>query len=251
MTDRERKFCVEGVVGRVLALYRYPVKSMCGERIEATQIAWNGLAGDRRYAFVRGGNTSRFPWLTGREVPNLLRYAPYFTGNDPVDAPVRVLTPDGADFAIEDAALGDELAAQYGGPVQLLQSSRGIPDSAAVSVLGSATVRDLGARIGATLDPIRFRPNVLLETAGDRPYEEEDWLGGLLVFGDREDSARIRLDRKDPRCMMVNLDPVRADQNPAVLKEIVRNRDQCAGLYASTDTVGTIAVGDHVRLLRA
>src|SRR5438309_1667744 len=82
------------------------------------------------------------------------------------------------------------------------------------SVLGEATVRDLGARVGATLDPIRFRPNILLETAGDRPYEEEDWLGGLLVFGDREDSARIRLDRKDPRCMMVNLDPVRADQNP-------------------------------------
>jgi uncharacterized protein YcbX len=120
-----------------------------------------------------------------------------------------------------------------------------------VSVLGAATVRDLGARVGATLDPIRFRPNILLETAGDRPYEEEDWLGGLLVFGERGDSARIRLDRKDPRCMMVNLDPVRADQNPAVLKELVRNRDQCAGLYASTDTVGTIAVGDHVHLLRA
>ena len=162
------------VVGTVRSLYRFPVKSMRGERIAATRILWSGPAGDRRYAFVRGGNTSRFPWLTGREVPDLLRYAPYFPAGDPADAPVRVLTPDGADFAIEDAALGDELAARYGGAVHLLQSSRGIPDSAAVSVLGAATVRDLGARVGATLDPIRFRPNVLLATAGDRPYEEED-----------------------------------------------------------------------------
>jgi uncharacterized protein len=249
----ERELRVDGVlVGTVLALYRYPVKSMRGERIDATRVGWSGLAGDRRYAFVRGGNTSRFPWLTGREVPNLLRYAPYLAGSDdPAGTPVRVLTPDGADFAIEDASLLDELAAQYGGAVYLLQSGRGIPDSAAVSVIGAATIRDLGERVGATLDPIRFRQNILLETVGDRPYEEEAWLGGVLRFGDRDDSARIRLDRKDPRCMMVNLDPVRAVQNPAVLKEIVRNRDQCAGLYASTETNGTIAVGDSVRLLRA
>lgn len=239
------------VVGTVQSLYRYPVKSMRGEQIAMTNLLWSGPAGDRRYAFVRGGNTSRFPWLTGREVPDLLRYAPYFTADNPADAPLRVLTPDGADFAIEDAALRDELAERYGGVVHLLHSGRGVPDSAAVSVIGTATIRDLGEQIGATLDPIRFRPNILLETANDRPYEEEDWLGGLLIFGDRDDSARIRLNRKDQRCMMVNLDPVQATQNPAVLKEIVRNRDQCAGLYATTEVIGTIHVGDPVRLVRA
>jgi uncharacterized protein len=239
-------------IGTVRAITRYPVKSMAGESLAAAPLRWVGIDGDRQYAFYRAANTSRFPWLTGREVPNLLRYAPYFAdGGDPSGSPVRVMTPDAADFAIEDAALHDELAAQYGGAVYLLQSSRGIPDSAAVSVLGAATVRHLGERVGETLDPIRFRPNILVETVGDRPFEEEDWLGGVLVFGDRDDSARIRLDRKDQRCMMVNLDPVRAVQNPAVLKEIVRNRDECAGLYASTEAIGTIAVGDVVHLVRA
>lgn len=238
-------------VGRVAALYRYPVKSMRGERIDATQVYWHGLAGDRRYAFVRGGNTSRFPWLTGREVPNLLRYVPYFAdGGDPQGAAVRVITPEGGDCALEDAVLRDELAAQYGGDVALLQSGRGIPDSAGVSVLGVATVRDLGERVGTALDPLRFRPNILVETADGRPYEEEEWLGGLLVFGEREDSARIRLNRRDPRCMMVNLDPAGAEQNPAVLREIVRNREQCAGLYATTEGIGTIRVGDGLRLVR-
>jgi uncharacterized protein YcbX len=238
-------------VGRVAAIYRYPVKSMRGERIDATRLFWHGLAGDRRYAFVRGGNTSRFPWLTGRELPNLLRYAPYYVDStNPGASQVRVITPDGADHALEDDALRDELAAQYGNAVYLLQSSRGIPDSAAVSILGVATVGDLGARIGADLDPIRFRPNILVETVGGQPYEEEEWLGGLLIFGEGEDGARIRANRKDPRCMMVNLDPQQAVQNPAVLREIVRNREECVGLYASTEAMGTVRVGDPVYLVR-
>lgn len=144
----------------------------------------------------------------------------------------------------------DELAAHYGAAVQLLQSSRGIPDSAAVSVLGAATVGKLGARIGAVLDPLRFRPKILIETADGQPFEEEGWLGGLLVFGEREDGAQIRVNRKDPRCMVVNLDPEDATQNPAVLREIVRDRDTCAGLYASVERIGTIMVGDRVRWFR-
>ena len=238
------------VVGTVRQLYRYPVKSMRGDALAETQVYWHGLAGDRRYAFVRAGNTSRFPWLTGRDLPQLLRYRPFFAEEgDPGSVAVRVLTPDGAEYAVEDAALRDELAARYGAEVQLLQSSRGIPDSAAVSLLGIASVREVGDRIGAPLDPIRFRANVLAETANDRPFEEEDWLGGLLVFGARADSARIRINRKDPRCMMVNLDPEAAAQNPAVLREIVRERESCVGLYASVEQIGTIRIADPIYLV--
>lgn len=237
------------LVGTVAAVYRYPVKSMRGERIEASRVYWHGLAGDRRYAFVRGGNTSRFPWLTGREVPELLRYAPYFVGEgDPATLPLRVVTPDGADLAIEEEALGAELAARHGGPVYLLHSGRGVPDSAGVSILGAATVRGLGERVGMVLDPLRFRPNILVETVGGAPFEEEGWLGGLLRFGDRDDAAQIRANRKDPRCMMVNLDPAGAAQNPAILREIVRERDQCAGLYATTEGLGSVRAGDPIYL---
>jgi uncharacterized protein YcbX len=235
------------IVGVVQQLYRYPVKSMRGQSLDAAPVYWHGLAGDRRYAFVRAGNISRFPWLTGREVPQLLRYSPYHgEDGDPGSVAVRVRTPEGDDFAVEDAALRDELAARHGAEVQLLHSSRGIPDSAAVSILGAASVRELGERVGMNLDPIRFRANILVATTGDRPFEEEEWLGGLLIFGDRPDSARIRANRKDPRCMMVNLDPELAEQNPAVLRAIVRERDTCAGLYASVEAIGTIQVGDPV-----
>lgn len=238
-------------VGTVAALYRFPVKSMRGEMVSSAQLYWHGLAGDRRYAFVREGNTSRFPWLTAREVPDLLRYAPYFAAAaEPMNDPVRVHTPGGADLAIEDAALRDELATRYGAGITVLQNSRGVPDSAAISLLGMATVRELGARIGATLDPLRFRNNVVIATAGDRPFEEEGWLGGVVRFGDGVAGPRVHVNRKDPRCMMVNLDPDEVTQNPAVLRTIVREREQCAALYCSVEAIGTIGVGDPVYLLR-
>jgi len=238
-------------VGTVVALYRFPVKSMRGELVPSAQLYWHGLAGDRRYAFMREGNTSRFPWLTGREVPDLLRYAPYFTAAaEPMNDPVRVRTPAGADLAIEDAALREELVARYGAGVMLLQNSRGVPDSAAISLLGVATVRELGERVGATLDPLRFRNNVLIATAGDQPFEEEMWLDGVVRFGVGTAGPRVHVNRKDPRCMMVNLDPDAATQNPAVLRTIVREREQCAGLYCSVEGIGTIGVGDPVYLLR-
>ncbi len=238
-------------VGTVAALYRFPVKSMRGEMVSSARLYWHGLAGDRRYAFVREGNTSRFPWLTGREVPDLLRYTPYFAADEePMNDPVRVRTPGGADLAIEDAPLRDELAARYGAGVTLLQNSRGVPDSAALSLLGTATVRELGARVGTTLDPLRFRNNVLIETAGDRPFEEEAWLDGVARFGEAPDGPRVHVNRKDPRCMMVNLDPDAATQNPAILRTIVREREQCAGLYCSVEGTGMLAVGDPVYLLR-
>lgn len=239
------------LVGAVATLYRFPVKSMRGETLPAAQLYWHGLAGDRRYAFVRDGNTSRFPWLTGREVPDLLRYAPYFTADgDPMNDPVRVRTPEGADLAIDDAALRDELAGRWGSGVTLLQSSRGVPDSAALSLLGAATVRELGARVGATLDPLRFRNNVLIETVDGLPFEEESWLGGVVRFGEDAAGPRVHVNRKDPRCMMVNLDPEAATQNPAILRTIVREREQCAALYCSVEAIGMIRVGDPVYLLR-
>lgn len=239
------------VVGVVRQLYRYPVKSMRGQTLDAVPVYWHGLAGDRRYAFVRTGNTSRFPWLTGREVPQLLRYSPYLGEGDPGNVAVRVRTPEGGDFAVEDAALCAELAARHGAEVQLLHSSRGIPDSAAVSILGAASVRAIGEQAGVKLDPIRFRPNVLVATTNDRPFEEEGWIGGLLIFGDRPDSARVRVNRKDVRCMMVNLDPEQAEQNPAVLRTIVRERETCAGLYASVEAIGTIQIGDPIYYVSA
>ena len=65
------------VVGRVAALWRYPVKSMSAEELGCAEVSWQGLAGDRRWAFIRAGQVrSGFPWLTMRELPDMAHYRP-------------------------------------------------------------------------------------------------------------------------------------------------------------------------------
>ena len=98
-------------VGRVVGLWRYPVKSMRAEELSAVDVSWHGLAGDRRWAFVRNGvPQSGFPWLTLRERPEMNRYRPSFV--DPARAessPLIVTTPSGAVLDVVDPALGAEL----------------------------------------------------------------------------------------------------------------------------------------------
>ena len=238
------------VVGVVKALHRYPVKSMRGEVAAALELRWHGFAGDRRYAFVRDDNGSSFPWLTGRQIPDLLRYAPYLAEpDDPLRSAVRVRTPAGRDLPIDCAELRAELAARYGAAVHLLQSNRGTFDAAAVSLIGAATVRALGEGLGRDLDPLRFRPNILIETAGAVPRLEDRWVGGLLIFGDRDAAARVRLNQRDQRCMMIGLDPETAEHDPSVLKAVARDAEICAGVYGSTERPGVVRVGDTVRLV--
>ena len=236
-------------VGTVAAIYRYLVKSMRGEAVEKARLWWTGVEGDRRYAFMRAGNTSHFPWLTGRTLPALLQYTPYLLdATDPMKGAVQVRTPDGATVAIEHDALRDELAALHGAPLHLVQNGRGMFDSAPLSVLSMGTLAVLGEDVGYALDPRRFRPNIVI--TADVP--ETAWIGGLLTFGEEgegADGAAIRLNRPDQRCVMITLDPNGAPADPTVLKAVARySRDVCAGAYASTERIGMVRVGDSVYL---
>jgi hypothetical protein len=240
-------------VARVVALYRYPVKSMRGERIEATAVSWHGVAGDRRYAFVRGDDASGFPWLTARQVPQMVRYTPRFVDPArPRESAVVVRLTDGRELPVTSAALLEDLAGRYRapGPIHLLQISRGAHDSAGISIISTTTLNTLSDRVGEELDPVRFRPNIVVELLPGAKGTEDEWADGLACFGERADSARVRANRKDVRCMMVNLDPETAQQNPAVLRAVVQMRAECAGIYGAVEAPGTIQVGDIVWLTR-
>ena len=129
-----------------------------------------------------------------------------------------------------------------------MRTSRGVHDAAGISVVGLGSLRALGERIGQALDIRRFRQNIYLETLGGEPFVEDTWVGRLLIFGDGDGAARVRLLRADRRCMIVNLDPDRPGQDPAVLREIVESRDNCMGVYGSVEGIGPLQVGDPVYL---
>lgn len=227
-------------VGIVKALYRYPVKSMKGESVTETQVGWHGLDGDRRYAFVRGDVVSSFPWLSARQIPEMLRYVPAFA--DPTDvkkSEVLVETVNGRSLPVTSPELLAELAGLYGADVSLIHIGRGAFDSIPLSVMSTATAEALDA------DFRRFRQNIVIETMSGEPFAEEDWVGQALAIGDE---VRIRMNRRIPRCVMVTVDPETAVKDPAILKNIVQMRDNCVGVHASTEMPGRIAVGDVVWL---
>lgn len=249
---------MEGVgieVGRIAALFRYPVKSMRGEALDALEIDRGGPAGDRRYAFVRDDGPADFPYLTGRQIPDLLGYVPSFSvPEDPRSSAVRVRTPDGRDLAVESEELRQRLERAYGRPVRLLPAAAAEPyvDEAAVSLISTSTIATLGTLAGATLVARRFRPNILIEPQqgaleGESP--EDGWLGATLQLGAGDSAPRIRIQQKDVRCKMINVDPDSRATGVDLLTAMVRARRLTAGVYASVARGGVVTVGAPVLLL--
>ena len=231
-------------VGRLVGLWRYPVKSMGSEPLDTVDVSWNGVVGDRRWAFVRAGvERSGFPWLTIRERPDLTAYRPRFTDPDRPDAsPVRVRTPSGAEHDV----LAPELAEALAPGARVIKQDRGVFDAFPLSLISTQTVAGLGALAGAALDPQRFRPNLLIDAPDLGPFPEDAWVGATLQIG----TLRLRLDKRDGRCMVVNVDPTSGESTPSVLRAIARQRDGCAGVYGSTVEPGRVTVGDAITLVR-
>ena len=227
-------------VGRVKALWRYPVKSMAAQTLEEVETSWHGFKGDRRWAFVRDGVArSGFPWLTIREKPEMRHFVPFFSdGANPDKSVTFVRTPGGEELEVVDPAL----AAALGGGVRVIKQDIGVFDTMPLSLISSQTIEAIGAIVGSTLDPQRFRPNILVDATDGKPFAEDGWVGKILRMG----GLRMRIDKRDGRCVMVNIDPRSVESNPEVLKAIVRERSSQLGVYGSTVEPGRIAIGDPV-----
>lgn len=234
-------------IGDVEALFRYPVKSMRGVPLEAADVGWHGLEGDRRLALRRIADQSGFPWLTASKLPELIRCAPQWRG--PVDAgalPTHVRTPEGEEWPVFGEELATDISRRCGSPVEMVHLNRGIFDEASISVITSTTVGEIGRLAAQPPDVRRFRPNILIASSQSLPFEEEEWVGGVLSFGDTSDHAAIHITNRDERCAMVNFDPESAHPTPEVLRAIVRVRDNKAGVYAAVVRRGRISVGQPI-----
>ena len=231
-------------------MFRYPVKSMRGEALEAANLGWHGLEGDRRLAFRRMADRSGMPWLTASKLPDLVLFAPQRREGDACedgaqgDLPTHVCTPDGQEMPVFAEELAAEVGRRYGAPVQMMQLRHGIFDEASISVIASDTVREIGRLAGQSLDIRRFRPNVVVRLLRSVPFQEDEWLGGVLSFGkkDDDDAPAVTVTMRDVRCSMVNLDPDTASPAPEVLKAVVREHQNTAGIYGTVTRIGRLAV---------
>ncbi len=230
------------VLGKIHALFRYPVKSMAGEETDTAALGWHGIDGDRRFAFRRMNDQSDFPWLSASRLPELLLYKPMNT------SPVYVRTPDGRELELRGEELRDEISRRYGSELQLMQLKQGIFDEASISVISLATIRRIEKEAGRPLEIQRFRPNIVIETLSDEPFIEDQWVGQGLVFGKETDAPAVNVMMRDKRCVMINLDPVTAQSDPHVMQSTIRLNQNNAGIYCNVTNTGILAVGQTLSL---
>jgi uncharacterized protein YcbX len=149
---------------------------------------------------------------------------------------------------------GDELAAEvgrrFGAPVQMMQLNHGIFDEASLSVITSETVREIGRLAGTSADIRRFRPNIVVRSTRAAPFEEDDWVGGVLTFGEGDEAPAVAVTMRDLRCVMVNFDPDGGSPAPQLLKAVVRAHQNTAGIYATVMRTGRLSVGQPIVLHR-
>jgi uncharacterized protein YcbX len=268
---------------RITTMWRYPVKSMLGERLAEARLAPAGLESDRGLALIDTATglvaTAKHPRLWR----DLLTYSATAT-----DTGVQITSPEGWTLDAHDPQLDGRLSAALGRAVRL---SADRPDAATVErpdpedVLAQGVEAEVAAATleigqgtpgttfvdyapvhlitGATLaeidtEHIRYRPNLVLETPPGTPaFVENEWVGRELHVGGSGGTVVLRVTLPTPRCSVPTLvhgDLPRAAH--AVRTLMTSNRVDvpgfgvlpCAGVYAEVVRGGVVHVGDEIDL---
>jgi uncharacterized protein YcbX len=258
------------IIGKVDSLWRYPVKSMRGQELDEAFAGFAGVYGDRLFAFRSSASPTGFPYLTAREQRRLLQYRPHFRfpnkaarpvnvteaekmganplSADPSELMVDVETPDGKTLAIDDPALMELLRAGIDKKHQLslMRSDRAMTDCRPVSIFSLQSARQLADETGTPIDKRRFRANVYVDLASAGGFAENEFVGRSLRIGPKVVVAVLE---RDPRCMMITLDPDTGEKEPAILKKVAKAHDGMAGVYGAVMVEGTLHKGDPVEVL--
>lgn len=232
-------------VGVIRMVARYPVKSMRGAAYDSIPLTLQGFEEDRRYAFVQAESRSHFPWLTAREMPELLRWQTSVEKPGTPDVAVTVTTAAGERWPVASAELRQAVENRFGRPVFLLRDYRGSFDVANVSLISEQTVQRIAAESQTEANAWRFRPNLLVNLEGGDAFDELKWVGRILRLGDK---ARVGVIKVDERCMMITLDPATSQPAPQILKCVAQQHNNRAGVYATVLTAGEVHAGDAVHL---
>ncbi len=234
----------ETVTGVISELWRYPVKSMQGERLQHATLNKRGLEGDRLFALQdasgklgSGKDTRRF-----RQIDGLLDLQ---SKSASADWPTIVF-PDGRELRGDDPATNRALSGELNTEVQLIEETEiSHLDAGAVHVITSNQIGWIKSLIPDLQDPqARFRPNIIVDEQS-QSLDGEEWLERDLRIGD---DVVIRITRKAERCRMVSLKQRDLPSDPRILKQIVGCAEKRFGFYAEVLHPGTMSIGDKVDL---
>ncbi len=270
---------VQGGPGSVVSLWRYPVKSMMGEELNAAEVTERGLLGDRAYALVDGSDGKAATAKNPRKWPHLFDFRATFvepTRSAAKVPPVRIVLPDGTAVTSDQGDLDRILSKALDREVTLRPAQHGTvnaeeywPDMEGLDhrdtvtdfTLPEGTFFDVAMvhlLTTATLDRLRelypqgrfevrrFRPNIVVQLASDeKGFAENSWVGHTLAIG-----TAVRLNIIGPcgRCVMTTLAQGDLPRDPGILRTAAQQNHVNVGVYAAVERVGTIRRGDPVRL---
>ncbi|MGK5545325.1 MOSC domain-containing protein [Streptomyces sp. URMC 127] len=235
------------VIGTIRMIWRYPVKSTGGERLDCADVGARGLEGDRLFAVRDAGgklgsgkNTRRF-----RRMPGLLHLRSCYP--DGPAGPPALLDPHGEAVPDPDAYLR-----RYLGRADVALAREETVshfDQLPLSVLTTATLDWVRSAVpGVPVDERRFRPNLVVRTPpGTRPFAEDDWLGRTARIGD---TLRVAFVRSSERCAMTNEAQQDLPHSPLILRAVARAHDTRLDALATVVTPGRVRLGDSLQLLR-
>jgi hypothetical protein len=266
-------------LGSVVSLWRYPVKSMMGEELEAAEITECGLLGDRAYALVDRADGKVATAKNPRKWPHLLDFGATFleppraTGEVP---PVRIALPDGntveshrhdvdqilskalnREVTFRAAQRGVATAEEYWPDMEGLEHRDTVTDFALpkgtffdvalVHLLTTATLERLRELYPeGRFEVQRFRPNIVVQLASPaKSFAENAWVGHTLAIGP---AVRVNISGPCGRCVMTTLAQSDLPRDPGILRTAAQHNQVNVGVYAAVSRGGVIHRGDKVGL---
>jgi len=266
-----------GTDGSVVALWRYPVKSMMGEELNSCELTHRGVLGDRADALVDPTNGKVVSAKNPRKWGNLFgfraRYATPPRLGEPVP-PVIIALPDGSTLSSEEDHVEKTLTTALGRDVRLETAAPEEPsleeywpdiedldhrdvvtdeampsgtffDLAVLHILTTATLgrlRELYPE--GRFETRRFRPNIVVETSSsENAFVENDWIGRPISIGDE---VQLAITEACPRCVMTTLPQGDLPRDRGILRTAAQHNDVHVGVYAAVIQGGMIRRGDKV-----
>ncbi|TAL45683.1 MAG: MOSC domain-containing protein [Chitinophagaceae bacterium] len=244
-------------IGKIVKSYAAPVKSMFGQDYRPVHVAEHGIVGDRVFQLYDSIAKKVF---NGKKQPELARFRTIDyskPGHDPGKMEsynIRVVTPDQKSYSIHDKAFLDYLKQRYPkhlkGVPELQFSSKGFFDLCPISLVGKQTLEQLSKELGIDINPFNFRENFYVEWSKEGPFYENELVGNaVLKMGSSDESAQINIVRKDARCRVINYDPKTDEENKDIQRQVLKNHENCVGVYATVEKPGIVIANETVFLL--
>ena len=248
----------------VAQIWHHPVKSMQGERLDATVVDERGLLADRGRALIdtATGKVASGSWAARRWADLVMWSSVY------VDEPregrglpeVRISSPSGESWVSGPADVDEELSQRLGRSVRLATADAegseamygdgpvgSFWDVGSVHLVSTGALARLSEAVpSSTFDARRFRPNLVIDSGEAVGFPEDEWLGATLAIGT---SVRMRVTSRCPRCVMTTHAQADLPNDREILRTAARANAANVGIYAEVVVPGAVRLGDPLRVV--